>query len=122
MFIYLEMPKFNKKVNELKTRFDKWLFILKNLHKLDRIPNDLRENIFKKLFETAEISKFNKEEYKAYEDSLKYYRDIKNSIDYAKEAGKVEVAKKMLNDNMSIELIIKYTGLSKEEINNLKVE
>ncbi len=120
MFIYLEMPKFNKKENELKTRFDKWLFILKNLHKLDRIPNDLRENIFKKLFETAEISKFNKEEYKAYEDSLKYYRDIKNSIDYAKEAGKVEVAKKMLNDNMSIELIIKYTGLSKEEINNLK--
>jgi len=136
MFIYLEMPKFNKTDEELETRFDKWLFVLKNLHKLDRIPDDLRENIFEKLFETAEIAKFNKEEYQAYEDSLKYYRDLKNSIDYAKEIaknegkiegknegkieGKIEIAKGMLKDNMSIELIIKYTGLSEEEINNLK--
>jgi predicted transposase/invertase (TIGR01784 family) len=128
MFIYLEMPKFNKQENELETGFDKWLFVLKNLHKLDRIPEDLKENIFLKLFETAEIAKFNKEEYQAYEDSLKYYRDLKNSIDYAKEIaksegkieGKIEIAKGMLNDNMSIELIIKYTGLSEEEINNLK--
>lgn len=119
-FIYLEIPKFNKKENELKTRFDKWLYILKNLHKLDRIPDDLRENIFLKLFETAEIAKFKQEEYRAYEDSLKYYRDLKNSIDYAKDASKIEVAKEMLNDNMSVELIIKYTGLSVEEINCLK--
>jgi len=126
MFIYLEMPKFNKKENELETGFDKWLFVLKNLHKLDRIPEDLKESIFLKLFETAEIAKFNQEEYRAYEDSLKYYRDLKNSIDYAKEMakmeGKMEIAKGMLKDNMSIELIIKYTGLSEEAINNLKNE
>ena len=112
-FIYLEMPKFNKTENELKTGFDKWLFVLKNLHKLDRIPDDLRESIFEKLFETAEIAKFNQEEYQAYEDSLKYYRDLKNSIDYAKEMAReesiFEVAKKMINDNMSVELIQKYT-------------
>ena len=124
MFIYLEMPKFNKTEKELKTRFDKWLFVLKNLHKLDRIPNDLRENIFEKLFDTAEIAKFNKEEYQAYEDSLKYYRDLKNSINYAKEAGKneerIEIAKEMLKDNLPIEQIIKYTGLSKDEIIYLK--
>jgi len=128
MFIYLEMPKFNKTEKELKTRFDKWLFVLKNLHKLDRIPDDLRENIFQKLFETAEIAKFNKLEYQAYEDSLKYYRDLKNSIDYAKEVARtegeknkqIEIAKEMLKDNMPIEQIIKYTGLSKDEINDLK--
>ena len=128
MFIYLEMPKFNKTEKELKTRFDKWLFVLKNLHKLDRIPDDLRENIFEKLFETAEIAKFNKVEYQAYEDSLKYYRDLKNSIDYAKEVARIEgeknkqieIAKEMLKDNMPVEQIIKYTGLSKNEINDLK--
>ncbi|MEA3452072.1 MAG: Rpn family recombination-promoting nuclease/putative transposase [Bacteroidota bacterium] len=104
MFIYLEMPKFNKTEKELKTRFDKWLFVLKNLHKLDRIPDDLKENIFEKLFETSEIAKFNKEEYQAYEDSLKYYRDLKNSIDYAKEVAhkkgrkekNIEIAEKCL--------------------------
>ena len=128
MFIYLEMPKFNKKQNELKSRFDKWLFILKNLHKLDRIPDDLKENIFEKLFETAEIAKFNQEEYRAYEDSLKYYRDLKNSIDYAKETARkegeknkqIEIAKKMLAINMDIQLIKEMTGLTDDEINDLK--
>ena len=57
-FIYLEMPKFNKSAEELETKFDKWLYVLKNLHKLDRIPEKFKENIFLKLFETAEIAKF----------------------------------------------------------------
>ena len=89
-FIYLEMPKFNKKVEELETKFDKWLFVLKNLHKLDRIPEKLKEKVFMKLFQTAEIAKFSPKEYQAYEDSLRYYRDLKNSIDTAKEEGKEE--------------------------------
>lgn len=29
-FIYLEMPKFSKEINELKTRFEKWMYVLKN--------------------------------------------------------------------------------------------
>ncbi len=124
MFIYLEMPKFNKTVKELKTRFDKWLFVLKNLHKLDRIPDDLRESIFEKLFETAEIAKFNKEEAQYYEDSLKYYRDLKNSMDTAKEEGRVEreieIAKNLLRQGIDTVVIINATGLTEEEINKLK--
>jgi predicted transposase/invertase (TIGR01784 family) len=123
MFVYLEMPKFNKTVDELETKYDKWLFVLKNLHKLDRVPDKLREGVFVKLFETAEISKFTKQEHQEYEDSLKYYRDLKNSLDTAKEEGKVEekveIAKGMKKDGMDILLIIKYTGLSKEEIEKI---
>ena len=33
-YIYLEMPKFNKKEEELETHFEKWLYVLKNLDKL----------------------------------------------------------------------------------------
>lgn len=148
MFVYLEMPKFNKKIEELNSRFEKWLYVLKNLPKLDRIPDNLREKVFLKLFETAEIAKFNIKEYQAYEDSLKYYRDLKNSIDYAKELAKEEgkaegrkkgrkeglkegleegkkqnqilIAQQMLNDSMSIENIEKYTSLNKSEIEKLK--
>jgi len=123
-FIYLEMPKFNKKAEELETRFEKWLFVLKNLHKLDRIPDNLRENIFLKLFETAEISKFNPKEYQEYEDSLKYYRDLKNSLDTAREEGKIEgkieVAKNGLKEGLPIEIIKKLTGLTEKEISKLK--
>jgi hypothetical protein len=79
-FIYLEMPKFNKSVEELETRFDKWLYVLKNLHRLDRIPDKLRETIFTRLFEKAEIAKFSQDQYRNYEDSLIYYRDLKNSL------------------------------------------
>jgi predicted transposase/invertase (TIGR01784 family) len=127
-FIYLEMPKFNKAAEELETKFDKWLYVLKNLNKLDRIPEKFKENIFLKLFETAEIAKFSQQEYQEYEDSLKYYRDIKNSLDTAKEEGKIEgmikgkieLAKNLLKNNVSIEIIISSTGLTKEEIENLK--
>jgi len=125
-FIYLEMPKFNKSAEELETKFDKWLYVLRNLHKLDRIPEKFKENIFLKLFETAEIARFNQLEYQEYEDSLKYYRDIKNSLDTAREEGErkkqMEIAKTGLKEGLSLELIMKLTGLSKEEIENLKDE
>jgi len=122
-FIYLEMPKFNKKIEELETRFEKWLFVLKNLHKLDRVPDRLKENVFLKLFETAEISKFTQQEFRDYEDSLKYYRDLKNSLDTAKKEGKIEGkiedAIKMLEKELDISLISEITGLTENEINDL---
>lgn len=122
-FIYLEMPKFNKEIEELETRFEKWLFVLKNLHKLDRVPEKLKENIFLQLFETAEISKFSQQEYQDYENSLKYYRDIKNSLDTAKEEGKIEGkiedAIKMLEKGLEVSLISEITGLTEKEINEL---
>ena len=135
-FIYLEMPKFNKTIDELKTRFDKWLFVIKNLNKLNRIPDKLKEQIFEKVFETAEIARFTPDQVRSYEDSLKYYRDLKNSLDTAKEEGviegiekgiakgiekgKVEVAKNLIENNVSIEIIMKSTGLTKEQIERLK--
>ncbi|RLD61296.1 MAG: hypothetical protein DRJ05_02950 [Bacteroidetes bacterium] len=119
-FIYLEMPKFDKKVEELETGFDKWLYILKNLHKLDRIPEKLKETIFLQLFETAEIAKFSREEYQDYEDSLKYYRDMKNSLDTAREEERIEIAKKGLKEGYPLEMISKMTGLTKKEIRELQ--
>ena len=86
-FVYLEMPKFRKDAKELVTRFDKWMYVIRNLNKLDRIPDELREGIFERLFEVAEIARFSPEEVQAYEDSLKSYRDLKNSLDTAFEEG-----------------------------------
>jgi predicted transposase/invertase (TIGR01784 family) len=134
-FIYLEMPKFNKTIDELETRFDKWLFTIKNLNKLDRIPDKLREQIFEKLFEVAEISKFSKEQLQEYEDSLKYYRDLKNSLDTAREEGREKgreegreegelnkaktIAITMKNKGLTNKDISDYTGLSIDEIEKL---
>jgi len=89
-FIYLEMPKFTKTIKELSTRFDKWLYIIRNLNLLDRIPDELRESIFEKLFEVAEIAKFTPEEVQSYEDSVKPYRDFYNSVNTAREDGEIK--------------------------------
>ena len=82
-FIYLEMPKFRKEENELEGMFDKWMFVLRNLSRLMERPASLQERVFTRLFETAEIAKFTKEQYDEYEESLKVYRDWKNTIDTA---------------------------------------
>jgi len=126
-FIYLEMPKFNKTVDELETRFDKWLYVIRNLNRLDKVPDKLRERVFEKLFEAAEIARFTPDQVRSYEDSLKYYRDMKNSLDTAKqegreegrEEGKIEIAKRALKMGLSVDDIIQLTGLSEHTIEQI---
>lgn len=115
-FIYLEMPKFNKPVELLESRFDKWMYVIRNLNKLDRIPNELRESVFEQLFEVAEIAKFSKEEADAYEDSLKSYRDLKNSLDAAYEEG---IEKGEMKKEISFVIRLKKRNMSTSEIADL---
>ena len=122
-FKYVEIAKFDKTENELVTLYDKWLYVLKNLSRLDKRPAALKEKIFSKLFGEAEIAKFTPTELKEYEDSLKAYRDVKNSIDTALEKGRVEgviqVAKKLLESGMDVDTVMKMTDLSKSEMEKL---
>lgn len=138
-FKYVEIAKFDKTEDELVTLYDKWLYVLKNLSRLDERPATLKEKVFTKLFEEAEIARFTPTELKEYEDSLKAYRDVKNSIDTALEKGReegrvegraegreegknlkaIQIAKKMLAAGMDIDTIINLTDLSKSEIEKL---
>lgn len=122
-FKYVEISKFNKRIEELKTNYDKWLFVLQNLSRLDRQPEYLQTAVFNRLFAEAEIAKFTRAELREYEDSLKAFRDIKNSLDSAEEKGKkdkaIEIAKNLLEMGMPIGSIMKATGLSQEEIAKL---
>ena len=86
-FVYLEMPKFNKREDELVTMFDKWLFVLRNLASLLERPAALQERVFTRLFEAAEIAKFSKRELCEYEDSLKNFRDMYSVITTAEMKG-----------------------------------
>ncbi|MDP5140337.1 MAG: Rpn family recombination-promoting nuclease/putative transposase [Spirosomaceae bacterium] len=132
-FIYLEMPKFNKTIDELETRFDKWLYVIKNLNILDRIPDKLaKEKIFEKVFKTAEIARFTLDQARSYEDSLKYYRDLNNVIHTARseglekgmgmgvEIGLERVVKNALKMGKSIDEISQLTGLTAEQIRGIQ--
>ena len=122
-FKYVEISKFNKRIEELKTNYDKWLFVLQNLSRLDCQPEYLKTAVFNRLFAEAEIANFTRAELREYEDSLKAYRDIKNSLDSAEEKGErkkaIEIAKNLLEMGMPIDNIMKATGLSLEEIAKL---
>jgi len=86
-FIYLTLPHFKKTLAELETQQDKWFYIFRHLHELQDIPAALNEEVFLKLFDVAQIACFNPAERQAYQDSLKYYRDLKNVTDTARDEG-----------------------------------
>ena len=133
-FIYVEIAKFDKSLEELETLYDKWLYALKNLYKLTQRPKELCDKVFDRLFEEAEISKFTQQELREYEASKMAYRDIKNSVDTAKREGiaegmekgitqrNFEIARKMLAKGMNEATVLEITGLSAEEIQLLKAE
>ena len=130
-FIYLELPKFIKSEEQLETQLDKWLFVLRHLAKLQDRPQALQDRIFERLFAAAEIARFTPQEREAYEESLKYYRDLKNVVDTSWEEGRVEgkaegveegvrkVARQMKAEGLPIEQIMRFTGLSRAEIEGL---
>jgi predicted transposase/invertase (TIGR01784 family) len=126
-FIYLEMSKFDKTIDELETNYDKWLYVLKNISYLDAVPAKLQKMILEKVFQIAEIAKYNPKERKQYEESLKYYRDYENSMELKFEKGKMEgktealleTAKSMKQKGFDIKTISDITGLKPEEISKL---
>ena len=98
------------------------------------------DKVFDRLFEEAEIAKFTPQELREYEASKKAYRDIKNSIDTAKQEGLAEgmelglkkgmekgmnkkaldIARKMLSKGMDDATIMEITGLTQEQLIQLK--
>ncbi|TZF86383.1 Rpn family recombination-promoting nuclease/putative transposase (plasmid) [Pedobacter sp. BS3] len=96
-FFYLELVNFVKDEAELVSDLDKWLYVLTNMSKLDKLPVYLRKPIFEKLFDIAEYSKLNKEERTMYDVSLKRRWDeysvketIRQKIEEGRERGRAE--------------------------------
>lgn len=76
-----------KKTEEkLETHFDRWMYSLKNLHKLDNMPLRLQNKLFIKLFQLAKYNAMDKQSQNEYLDSFTKYNELKNTIDtYQKE-------------------------------------
>jgi predicted transposase/invertase (TIGR01784 family) len=138
-YTYIELSKFVKTGNELGTDLDKWLYLLKNMSQMDKIPVYLRKPIFEKLFNIAAYINLTKEEKTMYDSSLKYKWDNKNVMDYAvstaeargeakgmekgMEKGEykkaLDIAREMKKDGLPLAQISKFTKLSVEEIEKL---
>ena len=93
-FIYVELANFVKDEASLENDLDKWLYVLKHMSNMDRLPVYLRKPIFEQLFDIAEYSKLNKEERKMYDVSLKRRWDEYNIRETARERGYEDGLKK----------------------------
>jgi predicted transposase/invertase (TIGR01784 family) len=104
-FIFIEPPNFNLTEKGIKTDLEGWLFVLRNMWKLKKIPVILHRKIFKKLFQISEIANLKKEDYMLYEKNLldkwDAYSVLKTAkdkgIEEGKAEGKAEVVRNLIN-------------------------
>jgi len=89
------MPNFTKQEADLILQLDKWLYFIKHLEDFQTIPDIFKDDIFRQAFAKAEIAGYTHQERNEYEQSLKAFRDYKNTIDTAYGIGKLDGIKKV---------------------------
>lgn len=129
-YLFIEMPRFEKTEEELSTRFEKWIYFLKNLEDFNEIPAILNEPIFQEAFEVARVANFDQKELDEYQESYKNYNDLNNVIDSAVEkrvketiirmleSGEFTLEKIALFNDVPVELVLTI----QKELDNLRTE
>ena len=134
-FIYLSLPFFDKSEEECVTGFEKWIYVLKYMEVLERLPFTAQKKIFDHLAKLADVRCLSSEEQEKYDESIKaaddYYGVLMsyymNGIDEGVAKGEargshhksLEIAKKMMAKGMDENTIMEITGLTQEEIRKL---
>ncbi len=131
-FIFIELPKFAKnKVELLESTIERWCFFFKYAE--ETTDEDLKKiakesPIIKLAYDELDRFRWNEKDLVAYEERIMDLRKgeaiLAQKLDDAREEGKIEgkieVAKAMLANNVDIDTIVKFTGLSISEIKELR--
>ena len=86
-FIFLQLPLFDKEEHECDNNFERWIYVLKNMETLQRLPFKARNAVFQKLEEIVDIASLSKEDRMKYDESIKVYRDNLVTELYAVQKG-----------------------------------
>ena len=131
-FIYLALPLFKNKAEECVTDFEKWIYVLKHMEALSRMPFTAQKEIFKQLEDYADSHRLTKKEWEAYENSLWVVRDnmacMAAAEREAREKGRAEgraeekktIARNLLAMGLTIEQVAQGSGLPIEEVKSLQ--
>ncbi|MCC8398607.1 MAG: Rpn family recombination-promoting nuclease/putative transposase [Rickettsia endosymbiont of Labidopullus appendiculatus] len=138
-FVFLELEKFNKTINELETIEEKWMYFFKHAGESTLTLTEIehligKDEIIRRAFEAVDQASWSEAELNTYEEITKARLDnlaveqqkIENAEARGEARGKTEekiaTAKKMLAKRKPIDEIIEFTGLTLEEIEKLKEE
>ena len=132
-FVYLSLPYFKKTAEECETNFEKWIYVLKHMEALDRMPFTATNKIFKELAQYAASHNLTEEEQEKYDESMKvvtdYYSCLVGSYMRGEKQGRAEgeangkktalrdTAQRLLAMGLSAEQIKEATGLSLDDLN-----
>lgn len=123
----IELLKIKGRENEKDQLLD-WLIFLENPES-ERVARKMEENenlkeAVEKLDRISEDEKMQRiielREKAIRDEHAIYAKGVDDGIEKGTKEEKIKIAKSMLKENMDIEMIIKITGLTKEEIENLK--
>ena len=78
---------FNKEEEECETDFERWIYVLKHMDTLDRMPFKARKAIFERLERIGSMANLTPKQRKQYEAEWKMYNDYYNTLDFAVEKG-----------------------------------
>jgi predicted transposase/invertase (TIGR01784 family) len=121
-FNFIELPKFNKKENELESVIDQWVYFIKNAENLQVIPENLKDEGLKFAYEDADKHNWTKAELEAYDYVLMREQDDRGRLTFAIRKEKETFAKKLINRNFTNQDISEDTGLSTEQIEKLRAK
>ena len=122
---------FNKEASECDNDFDRWIYVLKNMEALNRLPWAAKNSLFERLSQIADISALSKEERLKYDEGIRKYRDtlcvmegqydkgVAKGREEGFEKGILMTAKKLKELGLGIPYIKEATGLSEEVIKQL---
>ena len=129
--IYLQLPLFKKEAEECENQVERWIYLLKNMETLNRLPWAAQSAVFKKLESIADVGGMTRAERLQYDEALKKYRDTISVFEGVRLEGRMEgnaegrleekiaIARNLKSMGMSISDVSKATGLSEEGIKAL---
>lgn len=118
-FAFIELTKFKKKEHELISLIDKWTYFIKNAPKLEVIPDSVDDEGLREAYMDADKHTWKKEELIAYDNALIAEQDEKGKITAAEKKRVIQIARNMKKEGEPIDKIMKYTGLTEREINEI---
>ena len=101
-FIFLDLPAFTKDEETCETDFERWIYILKNMEILQRMPFKARKSVLEELERLSELAAFSKEDRERYDESVKIYRDNLATEQWALEMGEKKGLEKGLQEGILI--------------------
>ena len=127
-FIYLSLPFFDKSEEECETGFEKWIYVLKYMEVLERLPFTAQKKIFDHLAKLADVRCLSSEEQEKYDESIKaaddYYSGLYGSYIEGEEKGiakeKIDTAYRLLSMGLSEAQVSTATELPLEEIQKMR--